>query len=196
MTRCLIILKVSILYLFALSLSAQTLPSEIQLTVFIVRETEACAPKGYSNYNSRTDPGERKCSPLSFGQKECWQGKRVPNRAFKLPTELNEVNVVKDLNLGNDLLPVLNAIGTQPVSLNPKERHAAVFFFDFGRRFENSVEFTREGSDGIPQITRKYKLSGEQRWITHCRADSLVPTRYVKWTIKVPGMVSQFKFVP
>ena len=159
--------------------------NEVTVTVYYVRETDACRPNGYSHSNA-TDRDA--CETLSYeSDVRNWERNRgVPRQSFSLRA--------KDLSafsLEKPLREIVHQYTNSFDKLEVTDHRAGVFVFDFGDSLEASVSLMRRRLD--QETTSNGSLNGERRWIFHQEAHWLHWFNEITWTLKVNGRAWSFE---
>lgn len=150
----------------------------LSLTLFLVKETEACRPNGYRSDNAGQNS---QCAPLTVrGDISAWKSSRVPQTVEKIPPT--------DISLGNNIGDLLddycNAYPDAP-SVDPKKRKAIVILFDFGTSKNFTVSLARKNRNGSGNFSNKTwtGTAVHGRWVHHERADAFIPSNKAEWTL-------------
>ena len=166
-----------------LPLSAQVEKPDVRVSLYFVREAEACRPDGYPDVGMETSVP---CEPLTFGDLETMVRRNEVTRVqHGIPPEA--------LRLGEELLDSVDAYRedcplTSPC-LEPKRRYAVILEFevDVPDPVDYRIAIHRKpppGSRVLP-YSATGALSERGRWINHQRADVFLPGYGVRWELDV-----------
>ncbi len=158
----------------------------VLVTIIFAKETEACAPNGYTSNYDYLDK-QKKCNPLYF-DKLSQLGITV---AHKLPPE--QIPLKKLFRLVNWYSDKCTL--KEPCK-DPDDRYSIILAFEFQMQKTKGIEISLERK--IPEdlkshfkedpnagkYSAKGKLDEGGHWINHQRADLFLPGYGIEWILK------------
>jgi hypothetical protein len=161
----------------------------VEVSVYWVKETIACAPNGYSS-GYTVDAEGKKCAPLSVGQLSKF-GQAV---AVKVPPKSIPLDFIGDL-----VDDYRKKCTLKDPCKDPEDRYVLVLAFKFKikkpkgtivsleRRIPDSLlnYFSEDKKKGTYYVEHELDQGGH--WINHQRADLFLPGYKVQWTLKADG---------
>jgi hypothetical protein len=158
---------------------------KVKLTLLLLRERDACPPKGYVNYDreetSNCQPWGREDLPALEKKAKC-----------KIQTEYIPPSKVR---LGKGIYYFLDTYRTVDKSA-AANRYALLLVFEWDRPQVGPITLkrtiNREYAD-FPEMIWTGSLAQHSLWINHQRADAFLPGYKVEWTLKEGGYTWIFK---
>ena len=164
-----------------MALSAQTERPDVLVSMYLVSETDACRPNGYSRPDDET-PG--RCQPLTFDD--------LDTLVRQDPDALVQHRIPPEkLRLGEKLLDSIDAYTDDcPLHhpcLDSNRRYAIILAFEVNALGPVDCKIRRNPptQSPIPPYSMTDKLSARGRWITHQRADVFLPAYRVRWLLEI-----------
>jgi hypothetical protein len=154
---------------------------KVEVTLFIVPETDTCAPKG---------SGDKGCPPLTREHINRW---KEMGKNWKTFTLAKEGELPQPLSLGGRLFEILDVYASKSKA-NAKERLSVVLFFDWKEPKTFKVGLKRVVIKKIPFLSAEptYPLENQGYWIYHERADAFLPSNNIKWTFMAGKQTWEF----
>lgn len=161
----------------------------VDVSVYWVKETVACAPHGYSS-SYAVDVEGKKCAPLSIEQLSKF-GQAV---AVKVPPKSIPLDFIGDL-----VDDYRKKCTLKEPCKDPEDRYVLVLAFKFKIKMAKGtiVSLERKIPDSLLNYFSEDKKKGTYyveheldqggHWINHQRADLFLPGYKVQWTLKADG---------
>lgn len=162
----------------------------VTLTIFMLKETEACRKYGYQNYDSE-DQEEPVCQKWTVEEI-----KKLLRKCAMVIAKFPPAPPQSKVSLGNLFDAVSAYRDSKPQTQTPAGRKAMMMVFTWDPPVRGDISLERTGGRSIPSKTWHGYLNGiDPTWIHHERADSFLPAYAVTWTLTIGENQWEFKAV-